>query len=104
MEHMHQDLQSYLEDGVNNSLVLSNLPIAMDMMLQIVGMQSVHQNGITHRNFKSPHALFNYPSQDEEMAKIGYKPKYHFVAYRISLTLMAFHFLTCNTTWGQQDG
>jgi hypothetical protein len=37
MEHMHQDLQSYLEDGVNNSLVLSNLPIAMDVMLQIVG-------------------------------------------------------------------
>jgi serine/threonine protein kinase len=72
MEHMHQDLQSYLEDGVNNSLVLSNLPIAMDIMLQIVGMQSVHQNGIAHRNLKSLHVLFNYPSQDKEMAKVGY--------------------------------
>jgi serine/threonine protein kinase len=72
MEHMHQDLQSYLEDGVNNSLVLSNLPIAMDIMLQIVGMQSMHQNGIAHRNFKSPHVLLNYPSQDEEMAKVGH--------------------------------
>jgi serine/threonine protein kinase len=72
MEHMHQDLQSYLEDGVNNSLVLSNLPIAKDIMLQIIGMQSMHQNGITHRNFKSPHVLFNYPSQNREMAKIGY--------------------------------
>jgi serine/threonine protein kinase len=44
----------------------------MDIMLQIVGMQSMHQNGITHRNFKSPDVLFNYPSQDKKMAKIGY--------------------------------
>jgi serine/threonine protein kinase len=35
-------------------------------------MQSMHQNGITHRNFKSPDVLFNYPSQDKKMAKIGY--------------------------------
>jgi serine/threonine protein kinase len=70
MEHMHQDLQSYLEDGVNNSLVLSNLPIAMDIMLQGIGMQSMHQSGIAHRNFKFPHVFFNYPSQ--EMAKVGY--------------------------------
>ncbi len=32
----------------------------------------MHQSEIAHRNFKYPHVLFNYPSQDEEMAKVGY--------------------------------
>jgi serine/threonine protein kinase len=61
MELMHQDLHSYLKKN-DNSLMPLELPIAMDIMLQIVeGMQYLHQQVITHRDFNFSQILVSYP-------------------------------------------
>ncbi len=74
MELMSEDLSAYIVKCMISHNVQRpfNLQVAINIMLQIVeGMKHLHEQCITHGNFKSSNVLIN-PIESLEMAKATY--------------------------------